>query len=348
MRYHHARLETIAYDLPPNVLTSEALEDRLAPVYDKLRLRHGQLEALTGIRERRIWDAGRRPSEGAIRAGRKALERSSIPASRIGALIYAAVCRDNHEPATACVVADALGLSPRAEIFDLSNACLGVMNAILDMANRIELGHIEAGMIVSCETSREIIDVMVEQMNADPAMEMFKSSLATLTGGSGAAALIMTNSALAPDKPRLLGGVLRSAPAHHALCRWGDDERTPPRASQYFETDAVNVLKHGVALGRETWAAFLDEMDWTPDDVDKVIMHQVGANNRDAILRAIGQPAMKDFSTFEYLGNMGAAALPVAAAIAAERGHLRDGDRVGFLGIGSGLNCLMLGWEWRA
>ena len=34
------------------------------------------------------------------------------------------------------------------------------------------------------------------------------------------------------------------------------------------------------------------------------------------------------------------------AAMAAERGFLRPGDRVGFLGIGSGLNCLMLGLEW--
>ena len=25
---------------------------------------------------------------------------------------------------------------------------------------------------------------------------------------------------------------------------------------------------------------------------------------------------------------------------------LSRGDRVGFLGIGSGLNCLMLGWDW--
>ena len=33
-------------------------------------------------------------------------------------------------------------------------------------------------------------------------------------------------------------------------------------------------------------------------------------------------------------------------AIAEEREFLQPGDRVGFLGIGSGLNCLMLGLEW--
>ena len=29
-----------------------------------------------------------------------------------------------------------------------------------------------------------------------------------------------------------------------------------------------------------------------------------------------------------------------------EREHLRPGDRVGFMGIGSGLNCMMLGLKW--
>ena len=54
----------------------------------------------------------------------------------------------------------------------------------------------------------------------------------------------------------------------------------------------------------------------------------------------------KDFSTFEFLGNMGTVSLPLTAALAEEREFLQPGDRVGFLGIGSGLNCLMLGLEW--
>ena len=43
---------------------------------------------------------------------------------------------------------------------------------------------------------------------------------------------------------------------------------------------------------------------------------------------------------------MGTVSLPLTAALAEERGFLERGSRVAFLGIGSGLNCLMLGWEW--
>ena len=60
----------------------------------------------------------------------------------------------------------------------------------------------------------------------------------------------------------------------------------------------------------------------------------------------LGIPLEKDFSTFPYLGNMGTVSLPLTAALAEERGFLRPGDRVGFLGIGSGLNCMMLGLDW--
>jgi 3-oxoacyl-[acyl-carrier-protein] synthase-3 len=54
----------------------------------------------------------------------------------------------------------------------------------------------------------------------------------------------------------------------------------------------------------------------------------------------------KDYSTFPYLGNTGTVSVPITAAIADERGFFQKGDRVGWLGIGSGLNCLMLGLEW--
>jgi 3-oxoacyl-[acyl-carrier-protein] synthase-3 len=80
--------------------------------------------------------------------------------------------------------------------------------------------------------------------------------------------------------------------------------------------------------------------------VDRVICHQVGAAHQSAILEALGIPGEKDFSSYEFLGNMGTVSLPLTAALAEERELLVPGERVALLGIGSGLNCLMLGVEW--
>ena len=87
-------------------------------------------------------------------------------------------------------------------------------------------------------------------------------------------------------------------------------------------------------------------MAWDPDQVDRVICHQVGTAHRDTILGSIGIDRKRDFSTFPYLGNIGTVSLPLTAALAAEREAIAQGDRVAFLGIGRGLNCMMIGVEW--
>ena len=68
MRYQRVFLDSIGYELPPVVVTSRELEARLGPVYKALHLAEGQLEALTGIVERRWWEPGFPLSHGAARA----------------------------------------------------------------------------------------------------------------------------------------------------------------------------------------------------------------------------------------------------------------------------------------
>lgn len=348
MKYSKVHIQSFGYELAPVVVTSDEIEERLAPTYAKLHIREGQLEALTGINERRWWERGYRLSDGAAAAGRKALAKAGIAGDAIEVLIYAGVNRELFEPATACRVASLLNVSPRAAVYDISNACLGVLNGMIDIANRIELGQIRAGMVVSCETAREINDIVIDQLNADPTMERFAECLATFTGGSGAVAVLLTDGSFGTAPlHHLRGGVTEVAPEHHGLCRWGIRPGGIANAfTQFMATDAVSVLKYGVDLGIRTWKSFLNELAWRTEQVDKIICHQVGSSHQQTILNALGIPKEKDFATYPFLGNIGTVSLPLTAAIADERGFLKSGDRVGFLGIGSGLNCLMLGVDW--
>lgn len=401
MHYHRVRMEAMGYELPEEVVTSTALEERIAPMYDKLRFQAGQLAALTGIQERRWWPEGHQLSDGAAAAGEAALANSELRAKDIEVLLYCGVCRENFEPATACAVAQKLGVSDDAIVYDISNACLGVMNGIIDIANRIELKQIKAGMVVSCESSREINEITIQRMIDEPTMEIFTSSIATLTGGSGAVAIVLTDGSFG-RKPghRLVGAANKNASQHHRLCRWGitlspsavgklvlspqalraavgemmkpetipgivrdlmtntsehlpatvanlmPKDKLPKMLEQFMSTDSVGVLKHGVELGLRTWESFLGGVGWAKEHIDKVICHQVGSSHQQTVLETLGISPDKDYTTFPYLGNIGTVSLPVTAAIAAENGHLKRGDRVSFLGIGSGLNCLMLGWDW--
>ena len=348
MKFSHVMIDSFGYELPPNVVTSDDVENRLESVYQKLRFQKGQLEAITGIRERRFWDPCFKMSTGAVLAGAKALENASVSPADIGMLIYAGVCRDNLEPATACAVAHELGLPAQAIVYDVSNACLGVLNGMVQVASAIELGQIKAGLVVSCESARQIVDTTIHRLVNNPDMDTFKKTVATLTGGSGSVAVLLCDPSLSPDGHRLSGGVIQNAVQHHLLCTWGPDTGIPAATEQVMETDSVGVLNNGVKLGIDTFSRFKAEMNLSEDQPDKVVCHQVGSTHQRTILDAIGIPMEKDFTTFRFLGNMGTVSLPMTAAIAHERGFLAPGDRVGFLGIGSGLNCLILGLEWSS
>jgi len=54
VRFKNVYIEGLAYHLPKNIVSSEDLEKRLAPVYDRLKLPFGRLEMMTGIKERRF------------------------------------------------------------------------------------------------------------------------------------------------------------------------------------------------------------------------------------------------------------------------------------------------------
>jgi len=349
MRYSRVFIDAIGYELAPVVVTSDELEERLEPLYKALRIPAGQLEAMTGIIERRWWESNDRLSRGAEAAARRALETSDVRSKDVDVLIYAGVCREQYEPATACRVAAGLGISPSAAVFDLSNACLGMLNGMVEIANRIELGQIRAGIVATCETSREIVETMIASMLQCRDIELFKTAIATLTGGSGAAAMLLTDGSFGLKRRRLIGGVTQTAPEFFDLCWWGIEPKLPTSLRQFTEfmrTDPVSVMKQGVALGLRTWNSFLTRLGWAKEQVDKIVCHQVGSGHRLALLKTLALSEHKDFSTYPYLGNMGTASLPITAALAEERDFLKPGDRVGLLGIGSGLNCLMLGVEW--
>ncbi len=181
-----------------------------------------------------------------------------------------------------------------------------MLNGIIDVANRIELGQIRAALVVSCESAREINDIMIEQMLHTPRMQQLGLSLATLTGGSGAAAVLMTDGSFTDGQgPRLLGAVAQARPQYHELCRWGmfsdtsdaaaDSDMIQPR--QRMQTDSVQVLKHGVELGKQTWDKFLAHLDWRGASVQRVICHQVGSGHQEKVLQALDIDVDKDFSS---------------------------------------------------
>jgi 3-oxoacyl-[acyl-carrier-protein] synthase-3 len=347
MRYAHVALAACRHVLPGEVVTSLELEERLAPVYARLGLSAGRLELMTGIRERRFFEPGTRPSRVAAEAGALAIEQSGIERARIGLLIHASVSRDFLEPATASVVHRALELADTCQAFDLSNACLGVANAMTVLAEAIERGTIEAGLVVAGEDGRPLVDATVRGLLArGAALERndLKRAFASLTIGSGAAAVLLAHRDLVPSAPRLEAATARAATEHVGLCQ-GD--HAPELGGPWMETDSEALLHAGCALAARTFRDFRGEAGWEsdrarPTGLDRVVTHQVGVAHRRLLLASLEIDPALDFPTVERLGNMGSVSLPLSFSMARDAGHVASGQRVAWLGIGSGLHCLML------
>jgi len=342
MQYQNVCLEALAYSLPDEIVHSSEIEAWLEPLYSRLRLPEGRLELMSGIAQRRFWPAGTPPSRISVETAQEALRAARLDKRHVGALVHGSVSRDYLEPATACGVHRRLALPDECLVYDVSNACLGLLNGMVQVANMIELGQVRAGVVVGTESSRGLVENTVRRLNQDTRLSRrdIKTAMASLTIGSGSAAMVLCDRELSRTGNRLLGGVFRAHTEGCELCQSEGHE-------EMMNTDAETLLKEGVAAARAAFGEFLDVLDWQGEDINKTFCHQVGRAHRKALFEALELDPAIDFTTLERLGNTGAVALPITAAIGIEQGHVRRGDHVALLGIGSGINVVMLGVEWQ-
>ena len=347
MRYRNVCVEAFGYTLPKTATSSEEIEQRLTPLYERLKLPEGRLGLMTGIEERRFWAPETFVGDVSVLSCRSALNAAEIAPSEIGLLVHGSVCRDFLEPATACRVHHLLGLPEACAIYDTSNACLGILNGMLQAANMIELGQIQAALVVGSENGCSLVDETIEQLNANMQLtrKTVKNSIASLTIGSASCAVLLVDRQISKTGNRLLAGSVLARTSHHELCQSLDDQAGQMRP--LMETDSEQLMREGVATGQANFENFLQAANWQREHIDVTFCHQVGSAHRKLMLESIGMDESRDFTTFSYLGNTGSAALPVTMARAIEQEQLPEGSRVAMLGIGSGINSIMLAVDWQ-
>lgn len=343
MKFENAVIESMAYYLPDNEVTSTDIEERLIPLYQKLNLPEGRLELMTGIKSRRMWPLGTKPSDLSTCAANNLLEKSKIAKTEIDLLIHASVCRDFLEPATASVVHANLSLSKNCMIFDLSNACLGVINAMVVAANMIERGSIKNALIVSGENGGPLLESTIRELLSNPNIDRknLKKYIANLTIGSAATAIMLTHKCYSSKSPRIIGGAIQTDSSANHLCR-GDGNTH----ELIMQTDSEELLKYGIALASSTWNELCENLQWTSETPNIVLTHQVGTAHEKLSLECVGMADKKTFKTYPFLGNTGSSALPITLMKAIEADQIKSGDKIAMLGIGSGLSSIMLGVEW--
>ncbi|MEM1411471.1 MAG: 3-oxoacyl-ACP synthase III [Pseudomonadota bacterium] len=331
-------MQSLAAVEAPIRLTSTEICKRLEPTMKRLGIRENLLEEVSGIEARRVWKEGTQPSDAATLAAEKALEDSGIDRERVGVIINTSVSRDYLEPSTACIVHGNLGLAPHCLNFDVGNACLAFLNGMDIAARMIERAEVDYALVVDGETSRPITEATIDRLlQPEVTEDQFRDEFASLTLGSGAAAMVMARRELAPQGHGYRGSVTRAATQFNDLCRGNMDKMT---------TDTRTLLSEGLKLAAATWQATCSALGWVASEIDQFVIHQVSRVHTESLVNVLGLDPEKVHAIYPQMGNIGPASVPIVLAKVMEEGKLRKGDRVALLGIGSGLNCSMAEVVW--
>ena len=305
---------------------------------ERLAIKPGLLEGLSGIVERRWWDEGTMPSDAATKAAEIAIERAGVDRERIGMIVNTSVCRDYLEPSTACLVHGNLGLSPHCMNMDVGNACLAFLNGMDIVSAMIERGAIDYGLVVDGEGSRYAITRTIERLQSpDCDAKTFRDNFATLTLGSGGAAMVLGRTAEHPDAHPYLGGVTLAASEHNRLCIGQPD---------HMVTDTRKLLLAGLSLAQQTFERAKVELGWSVDELSELCLHQVSKVHTEQLCELLGLPMEKALTIYPEFGNVGPASIAMVLSKAVEQGRIARGSRVALMGIGSGLNCAMSEVRW--
>ncbi|MBO3130282.1 3-oxoacyl-ACP synthase III [Dermatophilus congolensis] len=319
----------------PEIVTSAELDTALAPAYTETRTVAGQLERLAGVKQRRWFPADEDFTDGAVEAGRRALHTAGISPEQVGLVINASVTRPHLEPGISAKVHAELGLPRNCMDFDVTNACLGVVNGMQIAGTMIDAGQIRYGLIVASESSRQMQEATIKRLNAGGATKSdVKQAFATMTLGSGAVAILIGPTDAHPEGHRLLGGITRAGTEHHRLCVGSMDG---------MRTEASKLFREGIDLALDAYTESAED-GWDWKDMDWYVAHQTSTAHIATLAQRLGKPLEKFPTTISEYGNIGPAAMPYT--LGTFQDQFATGDRLLLMGIGSGLNASFVEVQW--
>ena len=324
------RIESVGAEVPERVVTTAEV---MASTRHHTNV---DLERLTGIRQRHVCSDGEDSYTLAVGAARDCLRHSRWNAADLDMLINTSITRyhgglrHRWEPPLSLYVKEAIGAS-RAQSFDLSNACAGMMSGVLLLHDFIRRGAIRRGMVVSGEYISSLT------VNAAKKIRWIGSpQLASLTLGDAGAAVIVEEGEDPEDAISVAGFVTLSE--HSRLCL-GSPSSLGPGASMSTRARAIHraAIEEAPPLLKEA----LDASGLDFGQIDWVIPHQTSARaierGTKEIAERLGVSPKNVVVTVDEYGNTSSTTHFVALRKYLREQRFTRGERVMLISFASGL-----------
>jgi 3-oxoacyl-[acyl-carrier-protein] synthase III len=324
----HAVLSGLGTFLPPHEVTNHDLSL-------SLDTSDGWIAQRTGIRSRRVADAGTASSDLAIPAARQALECARVDPGEVGLVICATISPDQLMPATAARIAFEIE-AVSAGACDLSAGCTGFVYALALATGSVASGMHDHVLVVGAEVISRILD-------------WTDRSTAVLFGDAAGAVLVS-----ASEGPgRILGfdlgndgsgAQLLSVPAGGS--RLPASHATVDARQHFLQMNGREVYRFATRFVPDSAHRVLERCGRRVDEIRLLVPHQANLRIIEAAARNIGVPLDRVYTNLQSYGNTSCASIPLCLADAVAAGRLAEGDLVLLMGFGAGLTwgaCLL---EW--
>ncbi len=319
----------VASALPGAVRTSAEVEEMVSQSGGGFKPRKGTVQALTGIRERRVAADDVQCSDLAVDACRQVLAAADVDGSEVDLLIYASAGQDLIEPATAHIIQSKLGTG--CAVFDVKNACNSFLNGLQLAESLMMSGACKTALVAVGEVSSRGIHWNPRDLDE------FKRNLPGYTmGDAGAAALF----APATDSRGIFYRNFRSYSGHWDLTTVLGGGSMHPHGDEhlYIRANSARLQEVFREEGLPFMQRTMQEAGVTYADFQRIFVHQVSLPYLHDMLAECGIPVELVEETVVDFGNMAAASIPVALASALQRGAVGPGDRVLCIGLASGIS----------
>lgn len=291
---------------------------------------HEWIVERTGIHERRIADPEKeRPSDMALYATQKALEKTNLAAEEIELIIFATTTPDYRMPNTASVLQEKLGLSGKCGAVEISVACSGFI-----------YGMSMADAYIKSSLYRHILLVCSEMPSHYLNWQDRKSCILF---GDGCGATIFSRAS--EEESSCIHTQILSSDGSQAqlIQRHADGVALPMSAEviaekKHFMTiNGPEVFKHAVRTMGQHVKHVCQEAQITPQEINWFVPHQANLRVIQTLCKMFEVPPEKVILNIERFANTSAASIPTALDEAIEKGKVQRGDKICTFAFGAGV-----------
>ena len=280
--------------VPDYILTNQELETMVETSDEWITTR-------TGIKERRILKGdGLGVSVLGIEAVKNLIAKTGLDPKEIDLVIFATVTADMTFPATANIVATAVG-AVNAFSFDMSAACSGFIFALTTGASFIQSGMYKKVVVIGGDKMSAIMD--------------YTDRTTCIIFGDGAGCVLLEPTT---GEEGIIDSILRSDGNGEAYLHMkAGGSRYPAtletvQARQHFVyQEGAAVFKFAVTNMAEVSAAIAERNNLRPEDINWLVPHQANKRIIDATAQRVGISDDKVMMNIERYGNTTGGTIPL-------------------------------------